>query len=162
MSASRVLILATAVLPLATLASPPPLPKEGKYDMTLCWGGTSHAVSATPNDHFGTYALTGPVRSNAETRLFDQASFDCVGTWAVRASAHQHAGYCLVVDRDGDKAFFRDVRDGDGYTAAFLGGTGKYRGIAGGGTTERIGAYPPARAGSIQGCARSSGNYKLP
>lgn len=138
------------------------LAKKAKYDATVCWGGELHVVSHAKGYMAGTYTLTGTTQSNGGGGIFDKDSFECVGVFHFLGSAPGHTGFCQFVDKDGDKVFGKDIRNKTDYTMEFVSGTGKYQGIKGGGTTERIGAYPPARKGTAQGCVRMTGSYALP
>lgn len=138
------------------------LAKKAKYDATLCWGGSLHLVPHAKGYMAGTYQLTGTTQSNGAGGVFDKDSFECIGVFHYLDNESGHTGFCQFVDKDGDKVFGKDVRNKAGYTLVFVSGTGKYQGIKGGGTTERIGAYPSARKGTVQGCARTTGSYTLP
>ena len=138
------------------------LAKKSKYDVTLCWGGELHVVPHAKGYMAGTYRLTGATRSNGGGGLFDKDSFECIGVFHYLDKEPGHIGFCQFVDKDGDKVFGKDVRNKAVYTFEFVSGTGKYQGIKGGGKTERIGAYPSARKGTAQGCARTTGSYTLP
>lgn len=133
--------------------------RQTPLDATLCWGGTVHSMAVAPKERFGTYAVTGGLRS--ADAAFQSMSIECIGVYEARAS-FESRGYCVFVDAAGDKAFGTDASGPHGYTWQFLGGTGKFAGIAGGGTIERLGNAPPVRDGTLQGCRRIVGHYTLP
>ncbi|HEY5633872.1 MAG TPA: hypothetical protein VIT02_08920 [Burkholderiaceae bacterium] len=137
-------------------------PKEVPIDATLCWGGTAHVIAPAQGSVMGTYQLTGPMRSAEPGGAFDGASFECVGTFESLAGDFRSVGYCVSVDKQGDKAWGRDIRTRTEDTFEYLGGTGKYAGMSGTATKERPGAFPAARPGSVQGCSRILGKYRLP
>ena len=136
------------------------IPRDGPIDWSLCFGGPTHVVSPTPQDRFGTYAVTGATRGAAG--LAESLSVECVGTFEILGSASKSQGYCLYQDRAGDRIYGTDNRTPAGYTWELLGGTGKYAGITGRGTTEILGIVTPVRPGTLQGCRRLVGSYKLP
>jgi hypothetical protein len=110
----------------------------------------------------GTYELTGTIRSASPGGALDGNSYECVGTYEAIAGSYRQIGYCVSVDRQGDKAWGRDVRNKDEDSYEYIGGTGKYAGITGKLTKERPAPFPQARAGTLQGCARLVGTYSLP
>lgn len=136
------------------------VPKEGPIDWSLCFGGNTQVISPTPQDSFGGYAVTGGVR--ATTGPADALSLECVGSFTYRNKVGKHLGYCVYQTAGGDKIFGSDSRGPQGYTWEILGGTGKFEGITGSGTAEIVGALLPIRPGTMQGCRRLIGNYKLP
>lgn len=132
---------------------------EGRIDWTMCWGGPTHLLNPAPDDRFGTYAVTGGVVAAAGPAA--TLSLECVGIFESRGRGGQSRGYCVFQDPAGHKIYGIDVRGAQGYTWEFLGGTGRYEGISGGGTTEVIGPMAPVRPGTLQGCRRLQGSYKL-
>jgi len=153
-------LLATFAAMAAASTSLAQVPKEGAVDTTICWGGPTHIITATPTDRFGTYVVTGGTR--AADKTFDSMSLECIGTFEARSGGSQHKGYCVYQDASGDKFHGTDSFTPQGYAWEFLGGTGKFQGISGTGKVERLGAMPSVRQGTMQGCRRLVGNYKLP
>lgn len=158
-----------AVLALALMAAsgafaqavnPVPMAREGAYEQTLCFGGQAHLVIASETDRYGTYQLTGGALS--ATKAFDAMSLECVGTFEMRSGVYRHKGYCVFQDSSGDKFHVADTAAPQVYSAEMLGGTGKFKGITGSATIERLGAISPVRQGTLQGCRRITGSYKLP
>jgi hypothetical protein len=70
-------------------------------------------------------------------------------------------GYYKLMDPDGDLVIAETTRIGTESISRFLHGTGKYKGITGGGKSQRIvfGRIPPNTAAA---CSRSVGTFKLP
>ena len=154
------LVLLAAASAIAQAANPAPMPREGTYEQTLCFGGPAHVISASDTDRYGTYQLTGGTQS--ATKAFDSMSLECIGTFEMRSGAYRHKGYCIFQDASGDKFHVADSATPQAYAAELLGGTGKFNGITGNATIERLGAMTPVRQGTLQGCRRVSGRYKLP
>jgi hypothetical protein len=152
-------LLATAQA-MAQAPAQAPIPKEGGVDWTLCFGGQVHAVSATPQQSFGTYAVTGVAR--AATGLATVMSMECVGTFEASGRASQSRGYCVYQDAGGDRIHGVDTRTSQGYVWEFRGGTGKFEGVSGSGTVDFLGQLPPIRPGTMQACRRVVGTYRLP
>lgn len=151
------------VLAMAALAATPVLsqvPKEGAVDTTMCWGGPMHVVSATPTDRFGTYVVKGG--TSAADQAFDSMIVECAGAFESRSGASGSRGYCVFQDAGGDRILGVDsLTPQGGYAWEYVGGTGKFEGISGRGRLERVGNLG-AGPGTLQGCRRLIGNYKLP
>jgi len=154
------LVLLAAADAFAQAANPAPMAREGTYEQTLCFGGPAHMVSASDTDRYGTYQVTGGTQS--ATKAFDSMSMECIGTFEMRSGVYRHKGYCLFQDASGDKFHVADSATPQAYTVEMLGGTGKFNGITGSATVVRLGAMTPVRQGTLQGCRRVTGSYKLP
>ncbi len=144
----------------AQAANPAPMAREGTYEQTLCFGGPAHVISPTDSDRYGTYQLTGGTQS--VNKAFDSMSLECIGAFEMRSNVYRHKGYCVFQDASGDKFHVTDSATPQAYTVEMLGGTGKFKGITGSATVERLGVMTPVRQGTLQGCRRVTGSYKLP
>lgn len=152
-----------SVLAMAALACMPALSqiaKEGPIDTTFCWGGPMHIVPATPNGRFGTYVVKGG--TSAAESAFDSMILECAGAFDSLAGALQSRGYCVFEDGNGDRIVGVDsLTTQGGYDWEYVGGTGKFQGISGRGRMEQMGDLGPA-PGTLRGCRRMVGSYKLP
>ncbi len=137
-------------------------PKETKVDNMTCWGGSATVISPVQGTAFVTWQSTGTVRSMAPGGMFDGASFECIGSQEVLPGSLSQVGYCLIVDRDGDKTWGRSARNKSEDSFVFFDGSGKYKGITGKLDYRRPVAYPSPRAGTFTGCAYSNGTVTLP
>lgn len=72
---------------------------------------------------------------------------DCLGGSIIgpNGDTGNGAGYCDGIDKDGDVYFIWYRNDGADRRWGFLGGTGKFAGVDGGGTTEVVGGTPDGR-----------------
>ena len=84
----------------------------------------------------GIYVMTGVVRTDPAGSAFDKSYVRCVGERALLGGKFSTAGSCTQTDTEGDKAFVTFETG----KYAYVGGTGKYKGLTGGGpvTSERI------------------------
>lgn len=91
--------------------------------------------------------IKGIVRADDTNVSFHLASEDCSGTTVIAADGNTAVGngYCDAVDKDGDVWWLSWHSGPDGDTWAFIGGTGKYEGIKGGGTTKLEIRWPDGR-----------------
>jgi hypothetical protein len=78
------------------------------------------------------FVLTGLLRSEKEGGPFDKTFMRCIGQGALIAGAYKNSGTCTETDKDGDKIFITFETG----TFTFVSGTGKYKGITGGGTSK--------------------------
>lgn len=76
------------------------------------------------------YVLTGILRNAVDGGPFDKNFLRCIGQSAMVAGAYTDSGTCTETDKDSDKIFI--TYGPDSFT--YVGGTGKYKGITGGGT----------------------------
>lgn len=78
------------------------------------------------------YVMTGIIRNEKDGGPFDKSFIRCIGVEAMVAGQFWDNGTCTETDKDGDKIF---ITYGVG-TFTYIGGTGKYKGITGGGTNK--------------------------
>jgi len=71
-------------------------------------------------------------------------------------------GYSKFMDPDGDIVILDYSQIGKEATTKFLQGTGKWKGITGGGKAWSITSGKPITAGTSQGCNRQTGTFELP
>ena len=122
------------------------LPKSGSTKAT----GYQTFVFADALDGWDTafqpdiFVMTAVIRNEKEGGPFDKNTMRCVGQEAIIAGAYKNSGTCTETDTDGDKMF---IAFGSG-TFTYLSGTGKYKGITGGGTirSEIVFQGPKSRA----------------
>lgn len=135
------------------------LPREGAVDSSLCFGGPMHVVAAAPDERFGTYVVRGGTTAN--DMAFDSMTSECAGAFVTKAGRTQSQGYCVFRDATGDTIHGTDALTPEGsFVWQYLGGTGKFKGITGSGTLQRVGTLAPGE-GQMRGCRRIVGTYKL-
>jgi hypothetical protein len=91
--------------------------------------------------------LRGVVLADDPANPMHMAAHDCIGGSIFNPAGEEDkgAGYCDAIDADGDVAFIAYFNHGDDRTWVFLGGSGKFDGIEGGGTTAVVGGTPDGR-----------------
>ena len=90
------------------------------------------------------YVQTGIIRNEKDGGPFDRSFLRCIGVAAMVAGQFSDSGTCTETDKDGDKIF---ITYGVG-TFTFIGGTGKYKGMAGGGTVKADVAFQDKKNGA--------------
>jgi hypothetical protein len=92
----------------------------------------------------GTYAVEqstqGYVLTDDRDSAFNRVAQDCTGTNIVAADGSPilASGYCSGRDTDGDMYWFSYWNGADRREWTLVGGTGKFEGISGGGTSEMV------------------------
>ena len=91
--------------------------------------------------------LRGIILTDDPANPLNLSAHDCIGggLFGPAGDANDGAGYCDGIDKDGDVFFLWYRNDGDDRTWEFLGGTGKFDGVMGGGVTSVIGGTPDGR-----------------
>jgi hypothetical protein len=146
----------------ASAATATELPKEGSYDYTACWSGTSNTITFSKGYTASSYEMIGTTRSNPPEGMFDKNSFRCVGTNASLGGKFTGSTVCESVDVDGDKRLSNFSLSSDGsLTRETVAGTGKYEGMTQTGTVHPLGPFPTVKAGTFQDCNHQTGTYKL-
>jgi hypothetical protein len=149
---------------LALLASGTALaeyPKEGKYDYTSCWSGTSSLITFSKTHFANNIEFTGSTRSNPSGGFGDMVSFRCIGTIHAFGGKPSGTVVCESVDRDGDKSLTHYAVGEGGAKRTAIAGTGKFDGMVSSGTTQPLGPFPTIKPGTFQNCNRQTGTYKL-
>jgi hypothetical protein len=154
---------ATLVACAAVLASGAAVAQHA-VDHVTCRAGTLSALAQADKlvvwqlDHRG-------VTRAAEGDPFDGFTQRCIGSVANVEGKLASNGWCRNVDpKTGDwtlVSWAGSDKPGAG-TWAFQYGSGKWKGISGGGTYEVMGPTRPVEAGTYQNCARVRGEWKMP
>lgn len=107
----------------------------------------------------------GVTRSNEANGPFDGSTQRCIGVVASIAGKVSANGWCRNVGPKADDWTVVDWvasdKPGAG-TYTFRYGSGKWKGITGGGTYESLGQTSPVDAGTYQNCVRIKGTMKVP
>ena len=134
---------------------------EQPYDITSCHSGTIKMLYSSKEMTILSGEGWGIITSNHENKAFDNCTFHVMTLIQVMGEKITETGYYKLMDPDGDLVIAETTRIGTESISRFLHGTGKYKGITGGGKSQRIvfGRIPPNTAAA---CSRSVGTFKLP
>jgi hypothetical protein len=134
---------------------------EQPYDITSCHSGTIKMLYSSKEMTILSGEGWGIITSNHENKAFDNCTFHVMTLIQVMGEKTTETGYYKLMDPDGDLVIAEVTRIGTESISRFLHGTGKYKGITGGGRSQRIvfGRIPPNTAAA---CSRSVGTFKLP
>jgi hypothetical protein len=103
-------------------------------------GGRTYIVGSAVDGHEGwetdsqpeLFVSSGVIRNEKEGGPFDKNYLRCIGNDVKIAGKYLASGTCTETDKAGDKIFITFTADG----FTFIGGTGTYKGITGGGTSQ--------------------------
>ena len=127
------LLLALAALVAVGAAHAETLPKSGAIKhaaYTVCRQSVAVDLGEVGSDTAA--ECTGIVRTTDGAKLFDNLALRCLEGSTARKSGYKFTGSCVETDSDGDKLYLSYEGPEDG-PITLLGGTGKYKGIAGAG-----------------------------
>jgi len=134
---------------------------EQPYDITSCHSGTTKVLIADKEMRIWSGEGWGIIMSNHENKVFDNCTFHVITVIQVMGDKITETGFFKTMDPDGDIVVAQTSRVGTESITKFLYGTGKYKGITGGGKSHRIvfGRIPPDSAAA---CSRGIGTFELP
>lgn len=134
-------------------------------DHVTCRAGTLSALAQADKLVVWQLDHRGVTRGSDVNDPFDGFTQRCIGTIANVEGVLAANGWCRNVDPNtGDWTLVSwkgSDKPGTG-TWSFHYGSGKWKGITGGGTYEVMGPTRPVEAGTYQNCARVKGTMKLP
>ena len=141
--------------------------KEGLESSKNFVTGTAKALPMGKERLQLTYEGSGIYMSDTEGGFLNNASVHVLGALhAVKGAFEEDSGSMVLTVPDGDKAFVTYKSSGNlgkdaKGTYTYVGGTGKYSGITGGGEFTRLHLQPPSK-GMWSATTSFKGNWKLP
>jgi len=143
------------------------IPKEGAQSYLIGYS-TTYKIVAMGQERFQmAYEVLGVIISDTSECILQNASLRCVGSFhAIKGAYDDDSGFCVCTRPDGDQIFTSYKSSGKlgaigKGTVTYVGGTGKFTGIQGGGEFTRM-TVRPAAEGTSQGFNRVKDHYKLP
>jgi hypothetical protein len=136
---------------------------ETEYRLTGCAHATSITLESAPNLTVFSNEIWSIVVPPASPQAFENITAHCVGYNRIMQGKVTDMGSCRWTDPAGD-TFIGEYVDAPDKPGAwtFLSGTGKWKGISGGGTYQTLAMSKPAADGSIEFCSLLTGKYTLP
>jgi len=137
---------------------------EQAYDVDACVSMDLSPLVRSQEISIFRWDGKGIMRSNNENKVFDNCTIHTQGVAVIEGKNMTLYGYLKYLDPDGDYVIFRYTQNpGEkAATATILAGTGKWRGITGGGKAKRITRGKPVAAGTNQFCNNHKGRFTLP
>jgi hypothetical protein len=131
---SALLILAAVVASGAPASAAEPFPPTGSAKLaaySVCRSAV--IVDMGPAGSNSSAECIGIVKTRDGSKLLDNLAIRCQEDAKARPEGYAFTGTCIQTDADGDKLFMTYEGPESG-TIALIGGTGKYKDIAGSGT----------------------------
>jgi hypothetical protein len=147
------------------LLAPMASAEEKPINIISCRSGTTTMLTASKELVVFGFELKGIDQDLKPEKIFANYTHSCVGTIRIMGGEQIAKGYCKYMAPDGD--FFIVSFDGPGGAKQtpwdYIYGTGKWKGVKGGGTVKYItrGSKPIAE-GTFQSCIEVMGTYEVP
>ena len=144
---------------LATMANA----EEKSINIVSCRSGTTTMLTASKELVVYGYELKGIDQDLNADKIHENYTHMCVGSARILAGERLTKGYCKYMAPDGD--FFIVSYDGlmgkEPLPWEYIYGTGKWKGVTGGGTVKAITRGKPIVEGTFQYCIEVTGTYNL-
>jgi len=135
------------------------------FDITVCVTGPAAMLSSSQELIIVGVELKGIVVSNHENKVCDNFLYHFLGVSRIMAGQVDARGYSKLTDLNGDLIFMETTTFGPSgkptWKVKFLYGTGKWKGIAGGGDVSAITKRSPFVEGTYRGCYKTTGTFEL-
>jgi hypothetical protein len=135
---------------------------ETAFDQVNCFVSKTIPLESTPD--ITAFAVdTVGIAASSTTKEWESATWHCVLSIRIMAGKWAGGGLCKMLDSAGDSYVNESTYTGPGEgTATFLSGTGKYKGIHGGGIFKAVVNGKPIVEGTSATCNHYWGKYTLP
>jgi len=157
----RIVVIATFLFLLLS-----PLVAKAEETDVMCCGSVTVIMRLSESEDLSVSAFEGKgvVRSNVEKRAFDNCSFQVLGIDTIIAGKRTQFGNSKFMDSDGDFVVMENFvpLGSKEATWKFIYGTGKWKGIKGGGKTEAAVRVKSIAPDTRQLCFRNTGTFELP
>jgi len=137
---------------------------EQVYDVTVCVSLDMNPLVKSPAITIYTCDGKGIMRSNNGGKVFDNCTVHVQGVGMYEGKNITKNSYMKYLDPDGDFVIFRHTqRPGEkAATTTIVMGTGKWKGVTGGGKAMQIAKGKPVAEGTVQFCNNHKGTFTLP
>lgn len=142
----------------------PAMGNELKYALGGCSITDVTIIDKAGGVTIGHNKSRGVTHSIPAGNAFDNMSFECQSTWNASKAGVEFEGRCTFIDKDGDRVFGVASKTDTamkGWNWKYLGGSGKWEGLSGGGTSKYVKRLPKIRPGVNTGCWEARGTYAL-
>jgi hypothetical protein len=138
--------------------------EEKPINIVSCRSGTTIMLTADKELVVYGYEVKGIDQDLNADKIFKNYTHMCVGSTRILAGETLTKGYCKYMAPDED--FFIVSYDGlmgkEPLPWEYIYGTGKWKGVTGGGTVKVIAMGKPIAEGTFQYCIEVTGTYNLP
>ena len=136
---------------------------QTEYSGTFCARFVTTMIQAGPDITALNMESWGVQTPDSAFKPWANATNHCVGNLLILDGKPTERGQCVWTDSDGDTfigSFLGEAGKPGSWT--FLGGTGKWKGVSGGGVYQHVSSSKPRADGTGEGCTTHSGRYALP
>jgi hypothetical protein len=164
--ALRVMLLGLLTFSFLSSYANAQLAKEGTFSGNAVGSVTFKALAMGEERVQLDYEFMGAFLNDGNEGFLHKASFHDMGALhSVNGIMEYDHSFCVFADKDGDKVFLTHQATGSMDSAKriwkWVGSTGKYTGIQGGGEWNWV-STPPVAEGTVQGLWEMKGDWKLP
>jgi hypothetical protein len=156
----RYWVAATIVI-MGLLAFIPEIMGQQPMDMISCGDGKTPIIISSQELTIMGYEAKGINIDNLPSKTFDNMTFHSVGVFKVESGKMTGTLYCKYMDPNGDFLVVEITQVGMERDWKYLYGTGKWKGITGGGKAIPFTKGKPISPGTLQGCTKITGTYEL-
>jgi hypothetical protein len=134
------------------------------YDVDACVSMDMSGLVRSQEITILSFDAKGIMRSNSESKVFDNCTVHSMGVSLFEGENQTVYCYMKYLGPEGDYVIFLyTVNPGEkAATTKLLAGTGKYKGITGGGKAVRIAGGKPVVEGTTQFCNNHKGSFTIP
>ena len=150
-----------AVVLLTSFLAIPAARAEQPVDFTACMTSTLTMLSS--GDGINVFGVESKVIvvSNPEGKLFHNYTYQFTGVGYGPPGTPVGFGYFKITDPDDSYVIAEFIGPTTDLSFKFLQGTGKWKGVTGGGKAVRVAVGRPIAPGTLQGCVRFTGTLDL-
>jgi len=131
------------------------------FDFTACMTSTLPMLSSADGINVFGVESKGIIMSNPEGKLFHNCAYQFIGVGYGPPGAPVGFGYFKATDPDDSFVIAEFSGPTSDLSFKFLQGTGKWKGVTGGGKAVRVAMGRPIAPGTNQGCVRFTGTLEL-
>jgi len=158
-TSKRYWVAVTAVI-LGMITFIPEVPGQQPIDTTSCSSTKITTIVSTPEFTIYSTEARGVQIDNLPSKTFDNLTFHSVGVFKVESGKVTGNSYSKYMDASED-FFLVETQVGTERVWKYIYGTGKWKGITGGGTSIPLTKGKPISPGTSQGCNKVTGTYEL-
>jgi len=135
--------------------------QERPYEIKICSTSEASVIDRAGDATILANTTRGIADSVPPGGAFDKMTFECRSVLNASKTGFDYTSRCTFVDMDGDKVIGASVGNAQGWKWTYLGGTGKWEGIQGGGTGKSTAQYPRLSPAVSAGCGLAVGTYSF-
>jgi hypothetical protein len=134
---------------------------EQPMDMMSCGDATVTTIVASQELTIMGVEAKGINLDNLASKAFDNMTYHTVGTYKIESGKFTGLLYSKYMDPSGDFCVVEVSQIGMERDWKYLYGTGKWKGVTGGGKAFPFTKGKPVAPGTSQGCVKITGTYEL-